>query len=100
MRGILRSVLSHFMFWRDPSLFIGKSKKESSAFADFRCKPDAAVMMFNDLFADGQTYAAAAVLIAVIEPLKQLENAVAVLFLDADAVVVYGKKPTLFGLFG
>ena len=50
-------------------------------------------MTFDDLSADGQTDAGAGVLLARVKPLEHLKDALEVLRLDADPVVLDRKDP-------
>ncbi len=50
-------------------------------------------MAFHDFSANGQPDARARVLFARVEPLEHLKDALEVLRLDADSVVLNGKSP-------
>src|SRR5262245_25769715 len=53
----------------------------------FRLHPDQAAVPFDDLLADCEPDARACIFGSSVQPLKQHENAVEVLGIDADAVV-------------
>ena len=61
---------------------------ECGALAGRGLDPDAPAMPFDDLFAHGQPDAGAGELLAAVQALKNDENALGVLRVDPDAVVV------------
>ena len=66
---------------------------ERAANAQLRLDPDAPAMALDDLLADGKADAGARVLAHGMQPLKQHEDALEVLRLDADAVVGHRDAP-------
>src|ERR671926_1153195 len=70
---------------------------ERAAKAQLRLDPDAPAMALDDLLADGKADAGARVLTHGMQPLKQHEDALEVLRLDADAVV--GDADAPLGVF-
>ena len=50
-------------------------------------KPEFAIILFDDLFADGQAYACAVVFIFIVQALKHLVDLRSIFFGYADAIV-------------
>jgi hypothetical protein len=65
----------------------GEHNREGSALVHHTRSLDFSAMIFHDTFTDRQANARAAVLLAVVEPLKNRKNLVNVLLLTATAVV-------------
>ncbi len=57
-------------------------------------------MVFHDFFANGQPYAGAGVFSAGVEPLEHLKDALGILRLNADPVILNGKSPLISIRFG
>src|SRR5262245_33851197 len=66
---------------------------ESRAVARFGIQPDASSMTFDDFAADGQADAGAGILLLGMESLKDDEDAIEVLGLDTNPVVVDVEDP-------
>src|SRR6185503_3340695 len=58
-----------------------------------RCKPDPATMTFDDLLGDGKPDPAAVIASPLVQALEHLEHAVAILLVDADAIVGNREHP-------
>src|SRR5262249_28923057 len=76
------------------------SEVEGRALAGLGFDPDTAAMVLDDLPAHGKADAGALVFRAVMEPLEDEEDALQVLFLDADAGVAHLEVPLLAFLHG
>src|SRR3569833_498399 len=59
----------------------------------FGVHPDGATMALHDLLADSETDPSPWIFVACVESLKQNEDALGVLGLDANAVVAHGELP-------
>src|SRR5919108_5862379 len=70
-------------------------ERERASLARFGLHPDAAGMVLHDLLGDRQTDAGAGIPAATVQALKDQEDALDVLRLDADAVVPQPEKPIL-----
>src|ERR1041385_5407624 len=71
----------------------GQREPERGALAGLGLDADAAAVELDDALADGQADAGAGVLVAAVQALEDLEDAVEVARLDADAVVLDGDAP-------
>src|SRR4051794_29290079 len=71
----------------------GNCEAESSSAGVRAVDPDAAAMVLDDLLAQRQANARAAVCLAAVEPLKDHEHLVDELVFDADAIVRHGEQP-------
>src|SRR5579884_52793 len=69
----------------------GELERRSAAGLGFN--PDAAVVSLDDALADGQADAGTGILVARVQPFKKPKDQLAVLRLNADAVVGDRKKP-------
>src|SRR4029077_16278424 len=71
----------------------GQCEAKRRAFACFRLHPDAPAVALDDLLADRQAHAGAAILFASVQPLEDNEDAVVVLRVNPDAVVAHREDP-------
>ena len=67
----------------------GKGKVEARALAGLRGHPDPAGVVVQNLLTDRQADAVAGILLAAVKPLEHHENAIPVLRVDSDAVVLH-----------
>ena len=72
---------------------------ECGALFGFGLNPDAAPMPLDDLFANGKPDAGAGIFAAGMQALKDKEDALEVLRLDADAIIVYTEMPGVRQVF-
>src|SRR5258708_7379266 len=68
---------------------------EGAAFAEFRLDPDAPAVTLDHLLADGEPDARSRVFDLVVQPLEHHEDALEVLRLDADAIVLHHEFPVI-----
>src|SRR5690242_15276809 len=73
--------------------FGGNGERERGAVAGFGLHPDAPADAFDDLLAHRQADPRPRVLLARVETLEHLEDAVRVLGIDADPVVAHREHP-------
>ena len=72
---------------------------ERSALSGFRLDPDAAPMPLYNFFANGKPDAGAGVFAAGVQALKDKEDALEVLRLNADAVIAHAEMPGIRKVF-
>src|SRR5919198_6218146 len=72
---------------------IWKCEVERRAAARRRVDPEASAVALDDLLADRQADPGARVLVATVQPLKQVEHTLAVFGSDADAIIADGAQP-------
>src|SRR3954447_17781591 len=73
------------------SVACGKIDQEGGPTARFALRRDPSAVPLDDLAADGEAHAGALVRAALVQPLEELEDAVHVPGLEADAVVGDGE---------
>ena len=64
---------------------------EAGSFTRFSRGGDDAIVVFNDLFYNGQTYTGAFVFFFSMQALEHFKDAVAVLIIKANAVIGYSQ---------
>src|SRR5581483_1644054 len=83
------------------NLFLdGNSKEKGGASAKLGLHPDAAAVAFHDFFGNRQANAGAGILSSCMQPLKDVEDLVVKLRVNADAVIADGKTPYAVHPFG
>ena len=70
-------------------LKLADGKMKGSAFTGFTFKPDFAIVIFHNLFADGQTNSGSVVLVLVVQTFEHLENSFRELFGYAYTVIMH-----------
>src|SRR5579859_691977 len=78
----------------------GNGKEKSGASAKLGLHPDAAAVAFHDFFSNRQANAGAGILGSRMQPLKDIEDLVVKLRVNADAVVPDGETPYAGHPFG
>src|SRR6185295_5268806 len=81
-------------------LLAGDGKPERAPLAGLRLDPDAPAVALDDLLHDREPDARAGVIRLVVQPLEHHEDAIAVLRVQADAVVLHGEEPHLVARLG
>src|ERR1051325_11864778 len=74
----------------------GQRCDERRAFAGFTFGGDVTAVVQHDLAGDGQPHSRALVLVAGVQPLENIEDAVEIFFFKADPVVGDGQFEQLF----
>jgi hypothetical protein len=90
------NVLTGWNDWKvfNPNL-CGQRKTEFTAFAGFAFNPNPTAVALDDLFAERQSDARPRVLLLRVQALEEQENALGILGIDANAVVLDRKDPVL-----
>src|SRR5688572_21065498 len=66
---------------------------ERRPFAKLGLDPDAPLMSFDNLLADGQANSRSGILLLAVQPLEYNEDALEVLLRNANPIVAHGKLP-------
>src|SRR5512132_1609815 len=72
---------------------IGNGERERGALARLGFYPYASTMALHNFLADGQTDAGSGIFVPRVEPLKNDEDPIGILWIDPDAMITHGKYP-------